>query len=155
MHLLRVGVCEDDPELRSVLARSLEYEGMQIQMTATGHEAVESYSADPPDVIVMDIGLPDADGRDVCQALRARGTAAPVLFLTAREALTDRLSGFHAGGDDYLTKPFALDELLVRIRALARRAEPSAAEQPSGLVLDPARHALRLGDASAPLSPTR
>jgi two-component system, OmpR family, response regulator len=154
MHLLRVGVCEDDPELRSVLARSLEYEGMQIQMTATGHEAVESYSADPPDVIVMDIGLPDADGRDVCQALRARGTAAPVLFLTAREALTDRLSGFHAGGDDYLTKPFALDELLVRIRALARRAEPSAAEQPSGLVLDPARHALRLGDASAPLTPT-
>jgi two-component system response regulator MprA len=154
MHMLRVGVCEDDPELRSVLARSLEYEGMQIQLTRTGHEAVESYSADPPDVIVLDIGLPDADGRDVCQALRARGTAAPVLFLTAREALTDRLAGFHAGGDDYLTKPFALDELLVRIRALARRAEAPPAEPHAGLVLDPARHALRHGDASAPLTPT-
>ena len=72
-------------------------------------------------MLVLDIGLPDADGRDVCQALRARGVRAPVLFLTARDALTDRLSGFHAGGDDYLAKPFALAELLVRVHALARR----------------------------------
>jgi two-component system response regulator MprA len=154
VHNLRVGVCEDDPELRSVLARSLEYEGMQIELARTGHEAVELYATDPPDVLVLDIGLPDADGRDVCQALRARGVTSPVLFLTAREALTDRLAGFHAGGDDYLTKPFALAELLVRIRALARRSDPPAGDGPTGLVLDPARHALRCGDETAPLTPT-
>ena len=73
---------------------------------------------------MLDIGLPDSDGRDVCQALRAQGIEAPAIFLTARDNLTDRLSGFHAGGDDYLTKPFAIAELIVRIRALLRRAEP-------------------------------
>jgi two-component system, OmpR family, response regulator len=155
MHLLRVGVCEDDPELRSVLARSLEYEGMQIQMTATGHEAVESYSADPPDVIVMDIGLPDADGRDVCQALRARGVTTPVLFLTARTTLPDLLSGFHVGGDDYLPKPFALAELLVRVHALCRRAPGGAADSAEDvLVLDPAAHAIVHDGAHVPLTPT-
>jgi two-component system response regulator MprA len=154
VHSTRIGVCEDDPELRSVLARSLEYEGFEIQLTRTGHEAVEAYAANPPDVLVLDIGLPDADGRDVCQALRARGMSAPVLFLTAREALTDRLAGFHAGGDDYLTKPFALAELVVRIRALARRSEPAGGDAPTGLVLDPARHSVRHGSESAPLTPT-
>src|SRR5205814_3757413 len=93
---------------------------LRTRATASGAEAARSFADDPPDVLVPDIGLPDADGRDVCQALRARGVAAPVLFLTARDALTDRLSGFHAGGDDYLTKPFALAELLVRIHALLR-----------------------------------
>jgi two-component system response regulator MprA len=80
--------------------------------------------------------------------------SAPVLFLTAREALTDRLAGFHAGGDDYLTKPFALAELVVRIRALARRSEPAGGDAPTGLVLDPARHSVRHGSESAPLTPT-
>ncbi len=93
-----------------------------MRATVTGAEAVAAFGDDPPDVLVLDVGLPDADGRDVCQALRARGVATPVLFLTARDALTDRLSGFHAGGDDYLTKPFALAELLVRVHALLRRA---------------------------------
>ncbi len=87
-----------------------------------GREAVQTFTAQPPDLLVLDIGLPDADGRDVCQALRAHGVDAPVLFLTARGQLTDRLSGFHAGGDDYLTKPFALAELVVRVRALLRRS---------------------------------
>ena len=96
-------------------------------------------------MLVLDIGLPDADGRDVCQALRARGVTSPVLFLTAREALTDRLSGFHAGGDDYyLTKPFALAELLVRGAGArpARRYGRSAPRPTASLVLDPAAHAL-------------
>ena len=91
-------------------------------------------------MLILDVGLPDADGRDVCQALRARGVTAPVLFLTARDALTDRLSGFHAGGDDYLTKPFALAELLVRVQALLRRARAAGARRAGGgLHLDPAR----------------
>src|SRR5690349_25077026 len=98
------------------------------------------FGSAPPDILILDIGLPDADGRDVCQALRARGVASPVLFLTARDAVTDRVSGFHAGGDDYLTKPFALAELLVRVQALLRRGPATAPPEPGGLVLDPAAH---------------
>ena len=79
---------------------------------------------------MIDIGLPDADGRDLCQALRARGIAAPVLFLTARDALTDRLSGFSAGGDDYVTKPFDIEEVVARLHALLRRAAPDPGPQP-------------------------
>src|SRR3954451_14669898 len=111
------GLCEDDDELRGDVRIALERAGYTVRVTASGADAVRTFSAVPPDVLVLDIGLPDADGRDVCQALRARGVNAPVLFLTARSALSDRLSGFHSGGDDYLTKPFALAELLVRVEA--------------------------------------
>jgi two-component system, OmpR family, response regulator len=117
---------------------------------------VKSFAADPPDALVMDVGLPDADGRDVCQALRAMGLATPVLFLTARTALPDRLSGFHAGGDDYMTKPFAVAELLVRVQALVRRggAASNLAERRSPLTLDPAAHAIVGEAAMVPLTPT-
>ena len=114
------GVCEDDDELRGVLRSALERKGFAVRATASGSEAVRAFAQDAPDVLVLDIGLPDADGRDVCQALRARGVTSPVLFLTARDALPDRISGFQAGGDDYLIKPFALSELLVRVQALLR-----------------------------------
>src|SRR3954465_14470230 len=114
-HMPTIGVLEDDAELRSVLRRALESEDLDVREAATGRDAVHAFVAEPPDVLVLDVGLPDADGRDVCQALRTRGVASPVLFLPARDALTDRLSGFHAGGDDYLTKPFAIAELIVRI----------------------------------------
>src|SRR5437763_12624172 len=120
----RLGICEDDGELRAVLQRALGDECFDVAVTGSGREAVWAFSAAPPDVLVLDIGLPDADGRDVCQALRANGVDAPVIFLTARGQLTDRLAGFHAGGDDYLTKPFALAELVVRVRALLRRGSP-------------------------------
>jgi two-component system OmpR family response regulator len=150
------GVCEDDDELRGLLRNALEREGMVVRATASGTEAVRAFGASPPDVLVLDIGLPDADGRDVCQALRARGMTGPVLFLTARDAVPDRISGFNAGGDDYLTKPFALAELLVRVRALLRRgAGPDAAEGPeNGVVLDPAAHAIAVGDVRTALTPT-
>ena len=151
------GLLEDDDELREVVRRALEREGLIVRPTASGAEAVNSFSADPPDVLVLDIGLPDADGRDVCQALRARGVIAPVLFLTARNALPDRLSGFHAGGDDYLTKPFDLAELLVRVQALLRRvpdAGAGAADSPGGIVLDPLSHGLQFEDVHVPLTPT-
>src|ERR1700743_706535 len=120
--MTRIGICEDDPGLRSVLTRALTDEGFEVRAAAGGRVAVQEFSAAPPDLIVLDIGLPDADGRDVCQALRAHGVDAPVIFLTARGELTDRLAGFGAGGDDYLTKPFALGELLVRVRALLKRS---------------------------------
>src|SRR3954447_6683382 len=140
----RAGILEDDDELRGLLRSALESEGLAVQATASGREAVRIFREDPPDVLVVDIGLPDADGRDVCQALRAHGVAAPVLFLTARDTLTDRLSGFHAGGDDYLTKPFALAELVVRVHALVRRAPGTGAEPAAdrALRLDPAAHAI-------------
>jgi two-component system response regulator MprA len=147
------GICEDDDELRGAVRTALEREGLSVRATATGAEAVRMFGADPPDVLVLDIGLPDADGRDVCQALRAAGVATPVLFLTARDALPDRLSGFHAGGDDYLTKPFALAELLVRVDALLRRA-PAEPPGPDALVLDPAAHALMHDGERVMLTPT-
>src|SRR3954463_11370168 len=152
----RAGVLEDDDELRGLLRSALESEGLAVQATASGREAVRIFRDDPPDVLVVDIGLPDADGRDVCQALRAHGVAAPVLFLTARDTLTDRLSGFHAGGDDYLTKPFALAELLRRGRGLLRRGPSEAVpDAPAlGMVLDPATHAATVDGASVTLTPT-
>jgi two-component system OmpR family response regulator len=150
-----VGVCEDDDELRGVLRSALERDGLTVRATASGTEAVNAFGAEPPDVLVLDVGLPDADGRDVCQALRARGVTSPVLFLTARDALPDRISGFHAGGDDYLTKPFALAELLVRVQALVRRAGVNTgADDAAGVALDPAGHAVAAGDRRARLTPT-
>jgi len=158
---IRIGLCEDDSDLRSLLERALRGEGFEVRAAITGHEAVAAFTASPPDLLVLDVGLPDADGRDVCQALRGHGVTAPVIFLTARDALTDRLAGFHAGGDDYLTKPFALAELLVRIRALLRRvggdgvaAAEGGARDPSALWLDPAAHAARAGEQTAQLTPT-
>lgn len=147
------GICEDDDQLRGVVRTALEREGLTVRATASGAEAIRIFADDPPDVLVLDIGLPDADGRDVCQALRARGVDAPVLFLTARHALTDRLSGFHAGGDDYLTKPFAIAELVVRVQALLRRPVAET-ESGTGLSLDPAAHAIVIGELRVALTPT-
>ena len=151
---MRVGICEDDLQLQSVLARALAAEDFDVRVTGTGGDAVRIFSADPPDLLVLDIGLPDADGRDVCQALRARGSQAPVLFLTARDALTDRLSGFSAGGDDYLTKPFHFAELVARLHALLRRAGADRGTTVGSLVLDPVSHGVRHGDRDASLTPT-
>jgi two-component system, OmpR family, response regulator len=150
-----VGIVEDDDELRGVVRHALEREGLAVRATASGSEALRAFGQAPPDVLVLDIGLPDSDGRDLCQALRAYGVASPVLFLTARDAVVDRISGFNAGGDDYLVKPFALGEFIVRVQALLRRAAaevPTAA--PSGAVLDPTRHAVAFGAMRATLTPT-
>jgi two-component system, OmpR family, response regulator len=138
-----------------VLTRALADEGFEVRSVGGGRTAVQEFTESPPDLLVLDIGLPDADGRDVCQALRAQGVDAPVIFLTARGTLTDRLAGFTAGGDDYLTKPFALAELIVRVRALLKRvgSEPEP-PGPGGLRLDPAGHGIRLGERTEMLTPT-
>lgn len=149
-----IGICEDDADLRSILVRALGAEGYDVRLAATGHEAVEGFGGGAVDALVLDIGLPDADGRDVCQALRAGGMTAPVVFLTAREALPDRLAGFHAGGDDYLTKPFALSELVLRLRALLRRNGATPREPGTALRMDPAAHAVSAGDRLQTLTPT-
>ena len=156
MHPTRIGICEDDSGLRSILTRALADEGFEVRAVPGGRMAVQEFSSAPPDLLVLDVGLPDADGRDVCQALRARGVTSPVLFLTARDAVPDRISGFHAGGDDYLTKPFVLAELIVRVEALLRRTGAAAPEEVSrtGVVLDPAGHAATYRGRSVTLTPT-
>ncbi len=149
-----VGVCEDDPALRSVLTRALRVMDHEPVVVATAAEALRAFSSRHPDALVLDIGLPDADGRDLCLALRAEGVDAPVLFLTARDGLHDKIAGFEAGGDDYLTKPFEIDELRVRLDALLRRSSAVAPQEAGGPVLDPARHALVMGDTEVALTPT-
>src|SRR5437667_12835671 len=148
----RVLIAEDDPELRGVLQRGLAEEGFAPATVATGAELLARVESDPPDLLVVDIGLPDADGRDLCQALRARGIQAPVLFLTARDALPDRLSGFDAGGDDYVTKPFAFAEVVARLNALLRRAGVDGAVEGAGLRLDPVTHEVAAGEATVALA---
>jgi two-component system response regulator MprA len=149
-------IVEDDAGLRDVLVRTLRAEGFGARGVATGADALAQLAAHrAPDALVIDIGLPDADGRDLCQAIRARGVLAPVLFLTARHALTDRLSGFHAGGDDYVTKPFDIEEIVVRLRALVRRTAIEPAEIPElGLILDPAEHSVSRAGVTQSLTPT-
>jgi len=147
-----IGVCEDDTALRSLLVRGLRQAGHEVVATATAPEALRAFSSAAPDVIVLDLGLPDADGRDVCAALKANGVAAPVLILTALNGLHHKVSGFEAGADDYLTKPFEFAELLLRINVLARRSPGRT--QTRDVALDPVGHAIALGESAVRLTPT-
>jgi len=148
-------IVEDDDELRGVLGRGLREEGFAVDAVADGGALLDRVERTSPDVLVIDIGLPDADGRDLCQALRARGVQTPVLFLTARDALVDRIAGFDAGGDDYLAKPFAFVELVARLQALLRRrGGGDAGLEADGLRLDPVSHAASDGTARVSLTPT-
>ncbi len=160
-----VGVCEDDAPLRSLLVRVLSSVGHDVVVTATGGEAVRAFTKRTVDLLILDIGLPDSDGRDLCLALRGGGVSCPVLFLTARDGLHDKIAGFEAGADDYLTKPFEVEELRVRVTALLKRrtqqvpvGHPAdgSADQPvaPGPRLDPARHALVHGAGEMALTPT-
>ena len=153
MTVFRLLVVEDDPELRLVLSRGLGEEGFEVVAVGDAASAM-AQSEEPADGLVIDIGLPDADGRDLCQALRARGVDAPVLFLTARDAVTDRLSGFSAGGDDYVTKPFHFDELVARLRALLRRSGATPRRPVGALRLDPVAHSISGHGGEVSLTPT-
>ncbi len=155
MHGHTVLVVEDDDDLRGVLTRGLREEGFEVEALATGAALLRRLEqAGAADALVIDIGLPDTDGRDLCQALRARGIQAPVLFLTARDALVDRIAGFDAGGDDYLAKPFAFVELVARLQALLRRSRGDTALEAGGLRLDPVTHAVEDGTNRVLLTPT-
>jgi two-component system response regulator MprA len=154
MSAAQILLVEDDRELRALLKRGLEEEGFAVTGASTGAEAMERAGAAAPDALVIDVGLPDADGRDLCQALRAQGVQTPVLFLTARDALADRLAGFGAGGDDYMTKPFSLAELTARLRALLNRAGASGTVSAAGLSIDPTTFEVSCGGASVRLTPT-
>ncbi|MFY4720865.1 response regulator transcription factor [Streptomyces sp. LaBMicrA B280] len=146
-----ITVCEDDAAVRDVLKRALEHDGHTVAAAATADSLLRHL--DPvPQLVVLDLGLPDADGRDVCLALRAHGVDVPVLMLTALDGMQHKVGGFEAGADDYLTKPFDIPELLVRVRALLRRT--TATTPPRGVVLDPAKHVVSHGSASESLTPT-
>jgi len=150
----RLLLVEDDAELRGVLARGLAEESFEVSVAATGAEAMRALDGEQPDALIVDVGLPDADGRDVCQALRARGVQTPVLFLTARDAVADRLAGFNAGGDDYVTKPFAFAEVVARLTALLRRSGVDGTTTAGDLTLDPIAHAASWRDQKIDVTPT-
>ena len=132
-------VAEDDAELRELLVKGLRRHELDVTGVGTGAQLLAATEEWRPDALVVDIGLPDADGRDVCQALRARGANMPVLFLTARDTRADRLSGFASGGDDYVTKPFDFAEVVARLRALLRRAGTEGAVAVGGPAARPRR----------------
>ena len=141
---MRLLVVDDDRALRDVLRRSLELAGYEVCLAETGAGALADVTATVPDAVVLDIGLPDIDGLEVCRLLRREGNRVPVLMLTARAAVADRIDGLDAGADDYLVKPFDVDELKARLRALLRRARTEGKFGDGlsfGVVrLDPARH---------------
>src|SRR4051794_24817229 len=142
---VRVLVVEDDQRLADVLARGLSEAGHDVQVRHTGPDALLLASHDPFDVVVLDWMLPGQDGPSVCRELRARGVKSPVLMLTARHAVPDRIAGLDAGADDYLAKPFSFDELLARLRAIARRLEPDPALTVGDLQIDGQRRTVSRG----------
>ncbi len=150
MHILLV---EDDAVLADGLARTLQAQGMQVEVARDGLQADALLQRAPPLVAVLDIGLPGIDGFEVVRRLRARGDATPVLLLTARDAVEDRVRGLETGADDYLVKPFATPELVARIRALARRNAPKSTILALGnIVLDSGARRARVGERALELS---
>jgi two-component system response regulator MprA len=155
---MRLLVVDDDRALRDVLRRALSLAGYEIRLAETGSEGLAEVNSGVPDAVVLDVGLPDIDGLEVCRLLRREGNRVPVLMLTARDAVSDRIDGLDAGADDYLVKPFDIDELKARLRALLRRAGGET-DIDGGLTfgdlkLDPARHGVVVGDKFVELTRT-
>src|SRR6266581_9236408 len=155
----RLLVVEDEPSICDLLAASLRYAGFDVVTAAAGTEAVEKAVRHRPDLIVLDIMLPDMDGFDVVRRLRGGGTRTPVVFLTARDATDDKIRGLTLGGDDYVTKPFSLEEVIARIQAVLRRtrggaAEPSPRLAFADLELDEDSHEVWRAGVRVQLSPT-
>ena len=155
--MTRVLVVDDEPAVRVALERALRLEAYEVDLAADGREALDRLAgAAPPDAVVLDVAMPHVDGLEVCRRLRDAGDRTPVLMLTARDAIDDRVAGLDAGAVDYLVKPFALKELEARLRALLRRAGP-AGDAPlrfADLVLDPAAYEVWRGERRIDLSRT-
>ena len=144
---MRVLVVDDEPAVRRSVERSLRYEGYQVTAVGDGGSALRAVHEQRPDLVVLDVTIPSPDGLAVCRRLRAAGDRTAVLMLTARDRVADRVAGLDAGADDYLVKPFALEELLARVRALLRRSSPAEADrgpyESAGVRLDPAARTAR------------
>lgn len=155
----RVLVVDDDKAVRESLRRSLEFNGYEVALAGDGAEALAAIAATSPDVVVMDVMMPRLDGLEATRALRTAGNDLPILVLTARDAVGDRVEGLDAGADDYLTKPFALQELLARLRALLRRVAPREDVEDevlafSDLSMDIATREVKRGDRAIELTRT-
>ena len=156
---LRVLVVDDEPNIAELLMMALRYEGWDVRTAATGRDAVSTAREHAPDVIVLDWMLPDVDGLEVLRRVRQHDDRVPVLFLTARDAVEDRVAGLTAGGDDYVTKPFSLEELVARLRGLLRRAGAQAAAESTvltvgDLTLDEDSHEVHRGGDEITLTAT-
>jgi two-component system OmpR family response regulator len=151
---VRILVVEDERKMAGLLRRGLEEEGYSVDVAMTGTDAIWVAAENPYDAVILDVMLPDIDGFAVCRELRSRERWMPVLFLTARDAVDDRVAGLDFGADDYLTKPFSFEELLARIRALIRRgpSERPAVLAIGDLSLDPARHRVTRGNVEVDLT---
>jgi len=151
--VVAVLVVDDDAPVLRMLERTLAAAGYEVATAADGGSALAAVERSVPDVVVLDVAMPGVDGLSVCRRLRARGLAVPILLLTARDAVADRVAGLDAGADDYLVKPFATDELLARVRALLRRGvEPAGVLAFDDVVLDVETRSARRGDAELGLS---
>ena len=156
---MRILVVDDDRAVRESLRRSLSFNGYSVELAQDGREALDLIASDRPDALVLDVMMPRLDGLEVCSQLRSTGDDLPILVLTARDSVSERVAGLDAGADDYLPKPFALEELLARMRALLRRTTPdegteSAAMTFSDLSLDPVTREVTRGERSISLTRT-
>jgi two-component system, OmpR family, response regulator MprA len=156
--MARILVVDDEPAVRRALERALHLENHEVVLAADGEEALDALVSTPADAIVLDVLMPRLDGLEVCRRLRKAGDRTPILMLTARDAIDDRVEGLDVGADDYLVKPFALRELQARLRALLRRSGDGAGGgevlRYSDLVLDPVAHEVHRGDRLIELSKT-
>ena len=154
---MRLLVVDDEPAVRTALERALRLEGYEVELAADGAEALELVAAARPDAVLLDVLMPGLDGIEACRRLRARGDRTPVLMLTARDAVGDRVAGLDAGADDYLVKPFALQELLARVRALLRRTggdDGRTVLRCADLDLDPVAYEVHRGGREIELTKT-
>ena len=156
--MARVLVVDDEPAVRRALERALALERHDVVMAGDGEEALDALVRSPPDAVILDVMMPRLDGLEVCRRMRAAGDKTPILMLTARDAIDDRVQGLDVGADDYLVKPFALRELQARLRALLRRAGDSGESQDTlrfaDLTLDPVAHEVHRGERLVELSKT-
>ena len=154
----RVLIVDDEPNIRDLLATSLRFAGFDIQTAANGTAAVAAVTESEPDIILLDVMLPDMNGFSVTKKLRSAGIQAPILFLTARDEVEDKITGLTVGGDDYLTKPFSLDEVVARIQAILRRTKSAEAEpailDAGPVVINQDAHEVSVEGTLVDLSPT-
>ena len=155
---VRLLVVDDEDSLVDLVTSALRFAGYQVRSEQTGFDALRAVRSEPPDLVVLDVNLPDIDGFEVCRRLRRDGHQMPVIFLTARDSIDDLRTGFRQGGDDYLKKPFSLEELALRVEALLRRAlgeqKPVRRIAHGGIVLDEDAHLVLVEGEEVPLSPT-
>jgi len=150
----RILVVDDEPNLADLVAMALRYEGFEVAVAGSGAETLAQVTEFQPDLVILDIMLPDISGIEACRRMRQRGDDVPVIFLTAKDATEDKITGLTSGGDDYVTKPFSLEELIARVRVVLRRTRPADRLAYADLEIDDAAYEVRRGGRLVELTPT-